>query len=178
MNHVDHVRLIAGGVPAHSGGSWVELGAGTGAFTLALRDLAGPDARITAIDRNAGDLHTLERAMQRAFPGTHLRTITADFTTLPPLPPADGILAANAIHYVRDQVGLLRRWRQMLKPGGRLIVVEYDTDHGNHWVPYAMSFATFAEIVQDAGFTAPERIGSQPSRFLGGFFAGLALTAE
>jgi ubiquinone/menaquinone biosynthesis C-methylase UbiE len=174
MNHADHVRLIAPGVPRNAGGRWADFGAGTGAFTLALRDLAGPDVDIIAIDRDAGDLRELQRAMERAFPGTRLQTLVADFTRPLELPPLDGILAANSLHYVRDQVTLLRRWRSYLAPGGRLIVVEYDTDRGNHWVPYALSFETFADIVQEAGFTAPERIGSHPSRFLGGFFAGLA----
>lgn len=175
MNHADHVRLIAPGTPAQAGGRWADFGAGTGAFTLALRDVAGPEVEITAIDRDAGDLRQLRRAMERAFPGTRLHTRAADFTRPLELPPLDGILAANSLHYVRDQVALLRRWRRYLAPGGRLIVVEYDTDHGNHWVPYALSFETFSRIAQEAGFTPPERIGAQPSRFLGGFFAGLAL---
>lgn len=174
MNHTDHVRLIAPGVPANAGGRWADFGAGTGAFTLALRDLAGPDVEIFAIDRDAGDLRQLQRAMERGFPGTRLHTRAADFTRPMELPPLDGILAANSLHYVRDQVGLLRRWRGYLNPGGRLIVVEYDTDRGNQWVPYALSFRTFTEIAQEAGFSAPERIGSHLSRFLGGFFAGVA----
>ena len=177
MNHTDHVRLIAPGVPANAGGRWADFGAGTGAFTLALRDVAGPDVEIIAVDRDAGDLRELQRSMERSFPGTRLRTLAADFTRPLVIPPLDGILAANSLHYVRNQVDLLRQWRRYLAPGGRLIVVEYDTDRGNHWVPYALSFETFAEIAQEAGFTAPERIGCQPSRFLGSFFAGLALTA-
>ncbi|MFT4040582.1 MAG: hypothetical protein QM692_20550, partial [Thermomicrobiales bacterium] len=74
-----------------------------------------------------------------------------------------------------DQAALLRRWRGFLRPNGRLIVVEYDTDQGNQWVPYALSYATFARLAQEAGFTTVERIGAQPSRFLGSFFAGLAV---
>jgi ubiquinone/menaquinone biosynthesis C-methylase UbiE len=175
VNHADHVRLIAPGVPAQAGGRWADFGAGTGAFTLALRDVAGPDVEMIAIDRDSGDLRELQRAMERAFPGTLLRTHAADFTRPLELPPLDGILAANSLHYVRDQAALLRLWRSYLAPGGRLIVVEYDTDRGNHWVPYALSFETFAGIAREAGFTAPERIGAQPSRFLGGLFAGLAL---
>jgi ubiquinone/menaquinone biosynthesis C-methylase UbiE len=175
VNHADHVRLIAPGVPAQTGGRWADFGAGTGAFTLALRDIAGPDVEIIAIDRDASDLRELRRAMEHAFPGTQLRTHAADFTRPLELPPLDGILAANSLHYVRDQVALLRRWHSYLVPGGRLIVVEYDTDRGNHWVPHALSFETFADIAQEAGFTTSERIGSQPSRFLGRFFAGLAL---
>lgn len=178
MNHTDHVRLIAPGVPAEAGGRWADFGAGTGAFTLALRDIAGPDVEIIAIDRDPGDLRELQRAMERAFPDTRLQTRAADFTHPLELPPLDGILAANSLHYVRDQVALLRRWRSYLAPGGRLIVVEYDTDRGNHWVPHALSFETFSRIAQDAGFTAPERIGAQPSRFLGGFFAGLTHPAS
>lgn len=174
MNHADHVRLIAPGVPANASGRWADFGAGTGAFTLALRDVAGPEIEIIAVDRDAGDLRQLQRDMERAFPGTRLQTQAADFTRPLDLPPLDGILAANSIHYVRDQVALLRSWRSYLAPGGRLIVVEYDTDRGNHWVPYALSFETFSKIAQEAGFTAPARIGSHPSRFLGGFFAGLA----
>ncbi|MDQ2653445.1 MAG: class I SAM-dependent methyltransferase [Chloroflexota bacterium] len=175
MNHADHVRLIAPGIPAQAGGRWADFGAGTGAFTLALRDVAGPDVEITAVDRDPDDLRELRRAMERAFPGTLLRTHAADFTRPLELPPLAGILAANSLHYVRDQAALLRLWHRYLVPGGRLIVVEYDTDRGNHWVPYALSFETFAAIAQDAGFTTPERIGTQPSRFLGQFFAGLAL---
>jgi ubiquinone/menaquinone biosynthesis C-methylase UbiE len=174
VNHADHVRLIAPGVPANAGGRWADFGAGTGAFTLALRDVAGPDVEIIAIDRDSGDLRELRRAMERTFPGTLLNTRPADFTRPLDLPPLDGILAANSLHYVRDQVALLRRWRGYLAPGGRLIVVEYDTDRGNHWVPYALSFETFSVLAQEAGFAAPQRIGSHPSRFLGGFFAGLA----
>lgn len=176
MNHADHVRLIAPGVPAGGGGIWAEMGAGAGAFTLALRDLAGPEIEIIAIDRDAGDLRALERAMTRAFPGTRLETRRADFTRPLDLPLLDGILAANALHYAPDQAALLRRWRGHLHPGGRLIVVEYDTDHGNQWVPYALSYPTFARLAREAGFATVERIGTQPSRFLGSFFAACATT--
>ena len=94
MNHDDHVRLIAGAF-ARPGGIWADFGAGTGAFTLALRDVAGPEVEIIAIDRDAGDLRELRRAMERAFPGTLLHTNAADFTRPLDLPPLDGILAAD-----------------------------------------------------------------------------------
>lgn len=34
MNHADHVALLARGVRQDEGGTWADLGAGTGAFTL------------------------------------------------------------------------------------------------------------------------------------------------
>jgi ubiquinone/menaquinone biosynthesis C-methylase UbiE len=171
MNHQDHVRLIAPGIAAGSGGTWADLGAGTGAFTLALRDVAGPDVEIVAVDRDRQALRTLQEAFDRRFPGTSLRTRQADFTEPLDLPPLDGILAANAIHFVRDHVSLLRRWRGYLTSGGRLIVVEYDTDLGNRWVPFPVSFATFGSVARAAGFEEPVFLGAAPSRFLDRIYA-------
>lgn len=171
MDHLDHVRLIAPGVGAGSGGVWADLGAGTGAFTLALRDVAGAEVQIVAVDRDRHALQTLRSAVDRRFPGTHLQTRTADFTQPLDLPPLDGILAANAIHYLRDQAALLRHWRGYLKPGGRLIVVEYDTNAGNRWVPYPLSFASFEGLAKNAGFAEPMLLGAVPSRFLGRIYA-------
>jgi SAM-dependent methyltransferase len=166
MNHDDHVQLIAAGIEAGSGGIFADLGAGTGAFTLALRDLAGPATEIYAVDRDASSLRSLQAAFDRQFPGTNLHLQTADFTRPLDLPPLDGILAANSLHFVRDHVGLLRQWRNYLKPDGRLVLVEYDTDDGNRWVPYPVSFASLAKVATAAGFTEPDLNGLRGSRFL------------
>ena len=175
MNHADHVRLIAHGMAPDSGGVWADFGAGSGAFTLALRDLAGPDAEIIAVDRDRGSLRALHAEMQRRFPDTHLESLAADFAADLELPPLDGILTANAIHYVpwREQEPLLRRWRTYLNPDARLIVVEYDADSGNRWVPYPVSFPSLGPLAEAAGFTEPILLGTVPSRFLGRMYAAL-----
>jgi ubiquinone/menaquinone biosynthesis C-methylase UbiE len=175
MNHDNHVRLIEAGIGRNSGGVWTDFGAGSGAFTLALRDVAGPEVEIIAVDRDGGSLRALESTMERHFPETRLELRRADFTVELDLPPLDGILSANAIHYVPDQVELLRHWRDYLKPEGRLIVVEYDTDRGNRWVPYPLSFTTFGRIAQAAGYAATTLIGTRRSRFLDGFYAALTV---
>jgi ubiquinone/menaquinone biosynthesis C-methylase UbiE len=178
MQHDDHVHLIRHGIEPGQGGIWAEFGAGTGAFTLALRELAGPETEIIAVDADAGSLRELRRAMDRRFPGTRLDTRVADFAAPLLLPPLDGIVAANSLHYVRNQVGLLAQWRGYLKHGGRLIVVEYDTDVGNRWVPYPVSFTTFGALAEAAGYADPTVLGTYPSRFLGGFFAAVTRPAN
>lgn len=174
MNHEDHVRLIETGI-ARRGGVWADFGAGSGAFTLALRDLAGPEVAIVAVDRDRESLRALRAAMERRFPGTALRLLAADIGGDLDLPPLDGIVAANAIHYTRDHVDLLRRWRGYLKPEGRLILVEYDADVGNRWVPYPVSFAALQRLAPAAGFTAPSLLGTVPSRFLGRMYGATAM---
>ena len=133
MNHADHVQLIAAGIERNSGGVWADFGAGSGAFTLALRAIAGPDAAIIAIDQDRASLQTLRATMERHFPGTQLRLLQADIAGPLTLPPLEGIIAANAIHYIakRNHVALLQQWKEYLQPEGRLIVVEYDAETGN-----------------------------------------------
>ncbi|MCC6793385.1 MAG: class I SAM-dependent methyltransferase, partial [Thermomicrobiales bacterium] len=160
----DHCRLIARGFAAE-GGVWADLGSGTGAFTLALRDLAVPEVEIWSVDRDASALRSQRDAMERLFPGTRLNQLQADFTRPLELPPLDGIVAANSIHFVRDRVSLLRDWRGYLKPGGRIVLVEYDTDRGNHWVPYPVAFTSLAPLARAAGFAEPVLLHAHPSRF-------------
>src|SRR4051794_20982930 len=155
MNHDDHVHLIKHGIERNSGGVWADFGAGKGAFTMALRDLAGPAVELIAVDHDRDSLRSLRSAMERRFSGTSLQLIDADFRQELSLPPLDGIIAANAVHYVADQVALLGQWRSYLKPDGGLVIVEYDTDDGNRWVPYPLSFATFQHLAPAAGFTDP-----------------------
>lgn len=171
MDHADHVGLIRDGV-AGSGRRWLELGAGRGAFTLALADLLGPAAEIVAVDRDAGDLAALAAAMTRHFPGTKLTTIPADFArALPVEPPFDGLLAANSLHFVQDPAAVIANVRPLLRPGVRVVVVEYDSDSGNPWVPFPFSFQTWQAIAAGIGLLDTRLIGRVPSRFLDAIYA-------
>lgn len=177
MNHEDHVRLIVEGV-AGAGKVWAELGSGSGAFTLALADCLGPGAEIHSIDRDGRALRAQAESMRRAFPETVLLQYRADFTNPPALPPLDGVLAANSLHFVQDKHAVLRQIYELLKPGGRLIVVEYGTDRGNRWVPYPMSYDSFHELAERAGFRSVRRLGSRPSRFLGEIYGAMAFRGD
>lgn len=173
MDHSDHVRLIARGVPP--GGVWADLGSGDGAFTLALRDAAGPDVVIYSVDKDRGRLDRQRRAFDAMFPVAHVQTMAADFTRPLSLPPLDGIVMANSLHFYRDKAAVLRQVRGYLKDGGRLILVEYDVDDGNMWVPHPLSFETFRRLAPTVGFTPPTLLATQPSRFLRQMYAAVAL---
>lgn len=172
MNHADHVFLLRKGVP-QTGGVWADLGAGHGAFTLALADLLAPDATIYAVDKDRGALAQLERSVRARFPDISLHTLVADFTTALALPLLDGLVMANALHFVprAQQEAVVRRLQRYLQPQGRLLLIEYNTDHGNHWVPYPLSFPTWAALAQRAGLGRTELLATQPSHFLGEFYA-------
>jgi ubiquinone/menaquinone biosynthesis C-methylase UbiE len=179
VDHRDHVGLLRAGVtPASPGPApgprWLELGAGDGAFTLALADLLGPGGRIVALDRDRAALDRLADALPRRFPGCELEIRVGDFREPLPSGPFDGVLAANSLHFVEDPVAILRRAVAALRPGGRLVVVEYDADRGNPWVPHPFSAGRFPELARAAGFASPREIGRVPSRFLGAIYAAAA----
>src|SRR5512140_784461 len=138
MDHPDHINLLqpAGLSP---GGTWADFGAGSGAFTLALRELVGPEAQIYAIDKDRGRLRELEDAWQARFgEPANLHLVPADFSRPVELPVLDGALMANSLHYLKDpprgeripasgrpgklddKLTLLRQIRSLLKPGGAL----------------------------------------------------------
>jgi ubiquinone/menaquinone biosynthesis C-methylase UbiE len=177
VNHDDHVGLIRAGLDGSPAGRWLELGAGEGAFTLALADLLGPRAEIVALDRDGCALRRLAEELPRRFPGRTLVTRVGDFRD--PLPDGSfaGVLAANSLHFVDDPVPVLRRAAGVLAPGGRLIVVEYDADRGNPWVPHPFSAQRFPALVAAAGFGQAREIGRVPSRFLGAIYAAIAQVA-
>ena len=169
MDHRDHVELIRAGVDG-AGLRWLELGAGQGAFTLALADLLGPGADILANDRNGKMLNGTVSAVRRRFPDADITGRAFDFTEGIPYGPFDGVLAANSLHFVANRDPTLRAIRFALGPAGRLIVVEYDVDR-SPWVPHPFSFASWRVEAQVAGYTEPVEIGRVPSRFLGAIYA-------
>jgi SAM-dependent methyltransferase len=108
------------------------------------------------------------------FPETRLETRVFDFTEVFPDGPFDGVLAANALHFVASRDPTLRKIRSSLVPGGRLVIVEYDSDRGNPWVPHPFSFETWREEATRAGYDEPREVGRVPSRFLGAMYAAVA----
>lgn len=171
MDHADHVRLLRDGVPR--GGRWADLGAGTGAFTLALAELIGPGGEVLAVDRDRGALRELEASLRPG--GASVRTIRADFTKPLDLESLDGVVMANSLHFVRDKPPVLALVRTLLRPGGRLVLVEYDTDRGNEWVPYPLSFETWRNLANASGLSETRKLASVPSRFLRAMYSALSL---
>ncbi len=175
MIHADHVDLLRLGVP-HRGGTWADLGSGSGAFTLALAELLGPQGIIYSVDTDESALAEQERRMRSRFPETQVRTMCADFTRPMDLPDLDGIVMANSLHFHRKKAPIVEALQRLLKPGGPLLLVEYNTDRGNAWVPYPIAFEAWETLAGRCGFRATRKIGARPSRFLGEIYAAESIS--
>lgn len=176
MQIAEAVELISGAVPERSG-TWADLGAGDGTFTQALLEILGPGSRIYAVDRDARALATLARQAKAAR--GEVVTVDADFTRpfeLPGVDPEglDGILLANALHFVPDPRAVLRQLTARLAPGGRVVLVEYDHRRANRWVPYPIDSASLPAIAAAAGLATPVVTATRPSSFGGDLYVAYA----
>jgi ubiquinone/menaquinone biosynthesis C-methylase UbiE len=169
MDRSDLIALLRAGVTT-KGGRWADLGAGDGAFTFALAQLLGPGAQITAVDRDSGSLKRLASAAD----GAPIETVVADFTRPLNLSGLDGVVMANSLHFVREKAPVLASVRDTLRPGGILILVEYETDKGNPWVPHPFSFATWQGMAAAAGFEQTHLLHRYPSRYFGSMYSAVS----
>ncbi|MBZ0316796.1 MAG: class I SAM-dependent methyltransferase [Anaerolineae bacterium] len=172
MNHQNHLDLLRDGIP-QAGGVWADLGSGTGAFTLALAELIGPTGEIYSVDKDRGSLQEQAKIMQARFPENTVHYLKGDFTEALELPPLDGVVMANSLHFVADRhkQTVLQQIKGYLKPEGRILIVEYNTDSGNTWVPHPFSYPKWEKMAKQIGFERTRLLAIYPSRFLREIYA-------
>jgi ubiquinone/menaquinone biosynthesis C-methylase UbiE len=153
------VRLIEKAIVHTSGPQhWMDLGAGTGLFTTALASLLPQQSSILAIDQ---DEKALKSITIKA--GISLQIKVQNFTTIESSQPCDGILIANALHYIEHASAFLSTLKRILTPDGQLVVVEYERRNANAWVPYPINFKTLESVGNAAGFSSVSKLAEVPS---------------
>ncbi|MFE9370621.1 class I SAM-dependent methyltransferase [Streptomyces sp. NPDC006711] len=104
-------------LPEHPG-QLLDLGCGTGSLSLLA---AARGHRVTAVDLSP---RMVERARAK-LAGTGARVLTGDASR----PPVEGgafdvVLARHVVWALPDHEAVLRHWWSLLRPGGRLVLVE------------------------------------------------------
>jgi SAM-dependent methyltransferase len=179
MNHFDHLDLLREGVPDYPARRlktvWADFGSGSGAFTFALAELLGAGAQIHSIDTNPWVFERQKEELRLRFPGIILIDHKADFMHPIDLPELDGIVMANSLHFVPrgHQMSVVNLLKGYLNPGGRLILVEYNVDRGNYWVPYPLSFHSWEGLAQKCGFSSSHILAKKPSSFLNEIYSAI-----
>ncbi len=162
MTREDAVALLGGAPLAEEPAVWADLGCGEGTFTVALATLLPPGSVIHAIDRDRRALRSLPPRLGDVSIFTHALDFIAD-----PWPVAglSGILLANSLHFVPDPSEVLRACRDAQAAPAHVVVVEYDTEEANPWVPYPVSQRRLEALLDDTGLAQRRLLGSRSSRF-------------
>ncbi|MEO7990928.1 MAG: methyltransferase domain-containing protein [Chryseolinea sp.] len=135
---------------------WADLGCGSGTFTIALSHLLGKESKIYAVDKQSQSIHSST--------DVEIEFIKADFSNDSlPISNLEGILMANALHYIKDKSAFIEKIKSYLKETGQLIIVEYDTEHANQWVPYPIPFHQLKSLFAEHGFNKIQKTGEYNS---------------
>ncbi len=134
--------------------SVLEVGCGTGLLGFALRPHA---ARITLADTSPGMLEVLRgKIADSGFRGVEV--LQHDFTQ-GPLPEARYGLVCSlmVLHHIPDTAGALRRFHDILEPGGRLCMADLDPEDGSFHGPgvdvhHGFERDALRSLLQQAGF--------------------------
>jgi ubiquinone/menaquinone biosynthesis C-methylase UbiE len=166
------ITLLQPGIPG-PGGIWADVGCGDGIFTSALHTLVRPGDEIYAVDKDQFALDALVHHFAESYLDALLHPVCADFTRQLTLSALDGLLMANSLHFVMDKAPVLIRLIRLLKPSGRLIVVEYNASRGNPAVPYPLDDKSFLGLAAQVGLRDARILARIPSSFLGEMYVGM-----
>ena len=159
------------------GASVADIGAGSGYITVRLASRVGPTGRVFANDVQAQMLNMLARRLSNARI-TNVTLIEGTFDD-PKLPPAsmDLVIMVDVYHELSQPQAMLRHLRESLKPGGRLVLLEYRKEDPT--VPikpeHKMSVAEAKMEVEAEGFTLQKVDEALPRQHILIFVASPAL---
>jgi ubiquinone/menaquinone biosynthesis C-methylase UbiE len=151
-----------------TGASVADIGAGSGYITARLSKVVGPTGTVYANDLQPQMLELLRRRLTRE----KITNVTLVQGTVddPKLPPAsvDLQIMVDVYHEFSQPQAMLRRLREALKPGGRLVLVEYRKEDPS--IPirpeHKMSVAEAKMEVEAEGFTLAKVDESLPRQHI------------
>jgi ubiquinone/menaquinone biosynthesis C-methylase UbiE len=107
-----------------------DIGAGTGLFTRLFADRVGPQGKVYAVDISP---HLLAHIASEAKKRRHDQVVTIqgtqDSTNLPP-DAVELVFVCDVYHHLEKPEKMLASIRQALKPGGRLVVIDFNRVEG------------------------------------------------
>jgi predicted methyltransferase len=107
-----------------------DVGAGTGLFTRLFAELVGPEGKVYAVDISKEFLDYIA-AQAKAKGQAQVVTVlgTQDSTNLP-AGSVDLVFLCDVYHHLEDHEKVLSSIHQALRPGGSLVLVEFDRAEG------------------------------------------------
>lgn len=143
-----------------------DLGAGTGLFALPLAK-AVPSGRLYAVELDEGFLVQI-RGKAKSENVTNIVPVLGKFTD-PSLPARDVDVAFfhDVLHHVEDRAAYLKSVASYVKPGGRVVVIEFNPGDSPHKAEpqLVVSREQTAKWMADAGLAQAEDIQLFPDKY-------------
>jgi ubiquinone/menaquinone biosynthesis C-methylase UbiE len=148
-------------LPRTSKTIWADVGCGSGLFTHALASQLASGSTIYAVDKDGQALKKLQPPLNVSMEKIELDFIRDEIN----LYDLDGIVMANSLHFVQDKISFLQKLKKCFKAGGSFLIVEYDIDVPNPWVPFPVSRHSLQRLFEQLGYGTIHKIHEVPSRY-------------
>lgn len=170
MKDTEAIHLIQKDVSAQKAEHWLDLGCGSGFFTKALAKLLPDNSKITGVD-------STQQVLPKSINNVQVEFLQANFTKEEvQLPQINGILMANSFHYVRDKATLIHKLERLFEDKKQFLIVEYNTQSANHWVPYPITFQNLKTLFLKLNYSKINKLGELKSVYGGTMYAALIQT--
>jgi len=150
------------------GATVADLGAGSGYFTTRLARAVGPQGRVYAVDIQQGMLDLLQAALARERLTNVVPVLGAIDDPRLPADSLDLVLMVDVYHEFSAPQTMRQHIRRALKPGGRLVLLEYRAEDPD--VPirpeHKMTKAQVKLEVEHEGFTQQRVYDDLPRQHL------------
>ncbi len=158
-------RLIAA-LRIPRGASVADIGAGTGYFTWRLAEAVGPGGKVYAVDVQQSMLDLTKQAVDAHKLSNVEYLLATDASSRLPDASIDLAFLAYAYHEFADPDATMRALRRALKPGGRILVLEYAKE--SNIAPasplHKMSFDEIRREIEPLGFTIDQLLDFLPTQ--------------
>ena len=149
-----------------------DVGAGTGLFAIPIAEAVGPEGVVFAVDIAPNFLRHIAGRAERANLVNVCTVLGTQTSTQLPPDSVDLVYVCDTYHHFEDPESSLGSIRRALRPGGRLVLVEFDRVEGTSsdfiLEHVRASRDGFVAEIQRAGF---ELIRVEPAPSLGGALA-------
>ena len=147
----DRLRQV---LAAQPGERILEIGPGTGYYTLDMAEWVGPQGTVEIFDIQQEMLdHTLQRAQERGL--SNLVPTRGDASDMPYEDASvDAVVMTSVLGEIPDRAAALREIERVLRPGGRFVVGELFGD------PHFTTFKSLQGQCEDAALRPGERSGN------------------
>jgi ubiquinone/menaquinone biosynthesis C-methylase UbiE len=136
----------------------LELGCGSGYFTTEIARQVGKSGKVIAADLQEGMLDLVRKKIAGTDLESRVILHKCDADNIGVKEKVDLVIAFFMVHEVADKRKMLKELKSILKPDGRLYIVEY------RMRPPKKNFYDMVKIANEVGFVEKERWGSLISR--------------
>lgn len=152
-----------------------DIGAGTGYFEPHLAAAVGASGKVIAVDVEASLVeHMKERFAKAGLPQVEARLGAFEDPKLQPAE-VDLVIVVDTYHHINDRKDYFSRLKTALKPGGKLVIVDFDPASSDEHGPpkeHRLPPAVVTEELSAAGYKADGQPPILPHQYVLLFRAG------